>query len=140
MILSRQAFPASHQPAPPYSALIRRFRDPDRLLGLDGGRLETVTISGRLVAKGTFAPGWRWSRCARAANGRLDLGTVVALVLGGRFGLRCREWAEVELEAGDLLRASLAAPFDLWVLGERPGELLYLSGVQLMLRELGAPA
>ena len=43
---------------------IKRFDRPEQLLVFDSGRLEVITVAGRTIGKGSYAPGWRWSRCA----------------------------------------------------------------------------
>ena len=40
---------------------VKRFDAPESVLVLDQGRLELITIGGRLVGKGSYAPGWRLS-------------------------------------------------------------------------------
>ena len=137
MISARQAVHASEERGLHASALVKRFRVPDQLLAFDDGRLDVITIGDEVVAKGSFAPGWRWSRCATAPFSRGgSSGTHAGLVLSGRAGLRTEEGNEVELADGDLFHTSFAAPFDLWTIGNRPCEILYVGGVDALIRRL----
>ncbi len=116
--------------------VVKRFRAPDELLAFDDGRLEVIGLGGTAVAKASYVPGWRWSRSgtipAWAPRGGLHAG----LVLTGRAALRTGDGSEIELSSGDLFEAPLDAGYDLWVVGDRPCEILYLSGVDDLIAEL----
>jgi hypothetical protein len=133
MIPSRQVLQASPQVTPHHFALAKRFRDPDQLLAFENGRLEVVTVGGEVVAKGSFAPGWRWSRCTDAGSGT---GSYSALVLSGQAGLKTDDGGTIELAGGDLFHASITPSSDMWVIGSRPCEVLYVRGVDALVRAL----
>jgi hypothetical protein len=122
-------------------AIVKRFRAAERLLAFESGRLEVLTLGGRTIGKGSYAPGWRWSQCA-AGSSPLRRGSSehVGLVLSGRARVRSREGGEVDLAAGDVFQATITDEYDMWVAGPRPCEILYLSGVQALIRELRGPA
>lgn len=137
MIPARQLVSASTRPDPRAIGASRRFHAPDQLLAFDDGRLEIISIGGDLVAKGCYAPGWRWSRCtAPRLVAERDAASHSGLLLSGRAGLRAGSDRWLELQAGDLFHAALTPDYDLWVVGSRPAEVLYLSGVEALVRRL----
>lgn len=117
--------------------VIKRFRAPDELLAFDDGRLEVISIDGAPVAKASYVPGWRWSRSGVTPRwpGR-STGPLAGLVLSGQATLRASGGGETDLTTGDLFEAPLAAGYDLWVVGDHPCEILYLSGVEDLIAEL----
>jgi len=137
MIPARQLESASTRPDPNPASASRRFHVPDQLLAFDDGRLEIIAIGGGLVAKGSYAPGWRWSRCAAPQLiGTRNAPAHAGLLLSGRAGLRAEAGRSLELQPGDLFQAALTPEFDLWVVGSKPAEVLYLSGVDALVRRL----
>ena len=137
MISARQLVPVSEPAVPTAAAVAKRFRTPDQMLVFDSGRLEVLTVGGEVVAKGTYVPGWRWSSCTTPS---LRMARVAAshvgLVLSGRARLRTGEGTWVELTDGDLFQASFGPTYDLWVIGSRPCEVLYVKGVESLIQLL----
>ena len=124
----------SHPPADPV-LIVKRLDAPETLLAFDQGRLELITIGGRLVGKGRYAPGWRWSntitplRRAGSAPGK-----VAGVVLAGRARLQVTGGPAVDLTPGDFFQ--IAAEYESWILGYRPCEILYLDGIEYLLDRL----
>lgn len=115
--------------------IIKRFDTPERVLALDKGRLELITVGGKVFAKGSFAPGWRWSHVAappaRAGEAPPEH---VGVVLSGRAKVLLDEDREFDLTPGDFFH--IAAEHDTWVVGYRPYEVLYLSGIEALVHRL----
>lgn len=131
-----QARRASDSALPDGPTGIKRFEQPEAVMALDRGRLEVLTVGGKTVGMGSYAPGWKWSRCSGPpleADGAVES---VAVVLSGRVRTRVHEGREVELRPGDFFHFVLTAEYDAWVIGNRPCEVLYLSGVEAMIRML----
>ncbi len=107
--------------------IIKRFDAPEQVLAFDNGRLEVIAIGDRLIGKGSYGAGWRWSVAANKAflgDRSLDY---VGIVLSGRAKVAIGEH-EFDLTPGDFFH--VASELDLWVIGTRPCEVLYISGVE----------
>ncbi|HXY69912.1 MAG TPA: hypothetical protein VEH62_10725 [Gemmatimonadales bacterium] len=119
------------------SAVVKRFRTAERLLAFESGRLEVVTLGDQSIGKASYAPGWRWSQCVSGSSppGGVPVETV-GLVLSGRVTVRSQEGVELDLLAGDVFRAAIAGEYDMWVAGSRPCEILYVGGVEALIRAL----
>lgn len=116
------------------ASIVKRFDKPERVLVFDQGRLEVITVGGRILGKGSYGPGWRWSNAAGAATrGVHKPPDYVGVVLSGRAKLVIDD-SETDLAPGDFFH--IATEFDSWVLGYRPCEVLYLSGVEALVNRL----
>lgn len=111
--------------------IVKRFDAPESVLVLDQGRLELITVGGRLVGKGSYAPGWRWSQVL-AAYRRAVTGTreLAGVVLSGRAKIRTAGGVEVDLTPGDFFH--VAVDHESWVVGYRPCEILYFGGMEAL--------
>lgn len=113
-------------------SIVKRFDRPERVLLLENGRLEAITVGGRAIVKGSYAPGWRWSRLAAAA--RRGLAGQVGVVLSGRITMRVLDGQEVDVTPGDFFH--IRTEDEAWVVGYRPCEILYLSGVESLIQPI----
>ncbi|HTT68605.1 MAG TPA: hypothetical protein VMF70_11290 [Gemmatimonadales bacterium] len=119
------------------SAVVKRFHTAERLLAFESGRIEIVTLGGQSIGKASYAPGWRWSECVSGSSPPVHGGPEpVGLVLSGRARVRSQEGSELDLLAGDVFRTSITGEYDMWVAGPRPCEILYVSGVETLIRAL----
>ena len=116
-------------------SIVKRFDSAERVLVFENGRLEVITVGGKPIAKGSYGPGWRWSRTAGVARGGLP--EHAGVVLSGRAKLQAEEGQEVDLTPGDFFHVT--AGEDAWVVGYRPCEILYLSGVDALIRQTEDP-
>jgi len=115
--------------------IVKRFDNPEKVLVFDQGRLELITLCGRAIGKGSYSPGWRWSRCATVtAQARGGLPELVGVVLAGRAKVLIHDGSEIDLNPGDFFH--ITAEDDEWVVGYRPCEILYLSGVEALIEQL----
>jgi hypothetical protein len=141
MDLRRQNGSASVVATAELTAGVKRFNRPEQLLVFDSGRLEVITVGGKAIGKGSYTPGWRWSRCAApAAAARWAPAETVGVVLSGQARVQLQEGTEVDLNPGDFFHTVMASGYDEWVVGQRPCEILYLSGVEGLIRQLRAAA
>ena len=117
---------------------VKRFDLPEKVLVFDQGRLELFTIGGKVLAKGSYAPGWRWSHVvAPLRRTGVGPGEHAGVVLSGRVKIRTTGGFETDLTPGDFFH--VAADYESWVVGYRPCEILYLNGVAELLDRLHTP-
>jgi hypothetical protein len=109
---------------------VKRFERPEHTLAFEHGRLEAITMGGRLIGKGSFGPGWKWSQAAPGQRVPAHVG----VVLSGRAKAHHSEGHETDLLPGDFFHLTTAT--DVSVVGYRPCEILYLSGVEEMIHAL----
>jgi len=83
-----------------------------------------------MIGKGSYGPGWKWSRAAGGGG----LPAHVGVVLSGRAKARERAGRETDLLPGDCFHLTTAT--DLRVVGYRPCEILYVSGVEGLMHKL----
>lgn len=115
--------------------VVKRFDTPETVLSFDQGRLALVTLDGRLVGKGSYRPGWRWSQVtgpARRAGERPLAQTGV--VLSGRAKIQIPGRAEMDLTPGDFFH--VASEYESWVVGYRPYEVFYFDGMEVLIERL----
>lgn len=110
---------------------VRRFDSPARVLAFERGRIDVITVAGITFAKGSFAPGWRWSN---QRHGQPHVGSATrfaGVVLSGRAKVRAGDGNEFDVTPGDFFQGT--TDDDCWVVGHRPCEILYLTGVEALL-------
>ena len=92
----------------------KRFDAPEHALAFDNGRLEVITVGSRVIGKGIYGPGWRWSEVANAASQEVRSFDHVGVVLSGRAKVAITE-GEFDLTSGDFFH--VAGEFDFLVTG-----------------------
>ncbi|HTR19869.1 MAG TPA: hypothetical protein VMH88_03370 [Gemmatimonadales bacterium] len=112
-------------------SIVKRFDTPERVLVFDHGRLEIITVGGKTLGRGSYGPGWRWSKAVTPGVHKPP--EHVGVVLSGRAKLVIDD-AEMDLTPGDFFH--VATEFESWVLGYRPVEVLYVSGVEALVNRL----
>jgi hypothetical protein len=116
------------------TSIVKRFDRPERVLVLENGRLELITVGAKVIGLGRYAPGWRWSHAAAAARSGDRPPEHVGVVLSGRAKVVVDEGHEQDLMPGDFFH--IVSEYDSWVVGYRPCEVLYLSGVEALVRRV----
>jgi len=99
---------------------VKNFDSPDEVRPFEGnGHAYVVNVGGRVVGKGTFEPGWRWSENVKPIAGT-DSCQVSHLgyIVSGRMGVRMDDGTEGEAGPGDVF--ALAPGHDAWVIGDEP--------------------
>ena len=123
-----------HRPESDPLFVVKRFDTPETVLRFDQGRLELVTLDGRLVGKGSYRPGWRWSQVSGPARkGERPLAQT-GVLLSGRAKIQIPGQADVDLTPGDFFHVS--AEYESWVVGYRPCEVLYFGGMEALVERL----
>jgi mannose-6-phosphate isomerase-like protein (cupin superfamily) len=97
----------------------RNLDTPDQKRTYQHGVLHLVTVGGATVARGVYAPGWRWSTDVRPEVGTDSCQVPhTGYVLSGRLGIRMDDGTEMELGPGD---GHVVGPgHDAWVVGDEP--------------------
>jgi hypothetical protein len=83
---------------------VRNFDSPDETRPFEGkGRAHVVQIGGRIVGRGVFEPGWKWSQNVKPiANTDLCEASHLGYVLSGRMRLMMDDGTEAEVGPGDV--------------------------------------
>lgn len=116
--------------------MVKRFDAPDRVVTVDHGRLEVITLGALVIGRGSYAPGWRWSQTTRVPAHGERAPDHLGVVLSGRAKVVIEGTEEIDLTPGDFFH--IATEFDSWVVGQRPCEILYIKGVEQLMTRLRA--
>ncbi|GAA2420520.1 cupin domain-containing protein [Actinomadura vinacea] len=103
---------------------VKNFQRPDEIREFEGkGRVEILTLAGRDVARGTFEPGWRWSRNVKPIAGT-DLCEVSHMghCVSGRLRVMMEDGSSQEIGPGDTY--AIPPGHDAEVVGEEPCVML----------------
>ncbi|MCP2165088.1 cupin domain-containing protein [Goodfellowiella coeruleoviolacea] len=99
----------------------RNFDSPEEVCPFedDKGRLDLVHTEAGVVGRGTFQPGWQWSKHVKPIV-RTDSCTAshVGYVISGRLRVRMDDGAEEEFGPADLI--TVPPGHDAWVVGDQP--------------------
>lgn len=83
------------------------------------GQVELVNIAGNLVGRGTFEPGWMWSRHVKPIAGTDLCDTShFGYCVSGRMTIKMADGDEVEFGPGTIV--SIPPGHDAWVDGDEP--------------------
>jgi quercetin dioxygenase-like cupin family protein len=86
---------------------------------VDKGRVELVQMSGGVIGRATFEPGWRWSEHVKPIAGTDSCqASHMGYCVSGRMVVRMDDGTEVEIGPGDVL--SIPPGHDGWVVGDEP--------------------
>jgi hypothetical protein len=136
MSIDRQAASSVRGAPSDRSWVAKRFDAPERIVALDFGHLEVITVGGCVIGKGSYSPGWRWSQIVGVGTRPGRQVEIVAVVLTGRAKAATAEAGEVDLLPGDFF--SMTGVNDAWVVGLRPCEVLYLQGTETLIDYIDA--
>src|SRR5215475_7933505 len=97
---------------------VKTFAAPDETRPFEGnGKSEIITVGGRLVGRGTFEPGWRWSNNVKPIAGTDSCQvTHLAYVQSGHMRIRMNDGTTFDLGPGDV--AAIQPGHDAEVLGD----------------------
>ena len=91
---------------------IKSFDSPDEVRRFEGnGQAEVVKVAGKVIGKGTFEPGWRWSENVKPiAHTDSCQVSHLGYVMSGRMKIFMDDGSEAECGPGDVhdLRLALA--------------------------------
>jgi hypothetical protein len=87
------------------------------------GHVDVVTLGDFTLGKGTFEPGWQWSKDVKPIAGTDSCMTHhTGMCLSGQMTVRSDDGTEVTLAAGDVF--VLEPGHDAWTVGEEPCVLI----------------
>lgn len=92
---------------------------PDEVRTFEKGKVELVTVCGRIVGKATFEPGWKWSTCVKPI-------AQTAYCESAHFGYQLKGTMRIKTAAGEEYVIKEGDVFDIppghdgWVEGNEP--------------------
>jgi len=91
------------------------------------GKAEIVTVGETVLGKGTFEPGWVWSKHVKPiADTQSCQSAHTGFVIQGRMVVRMDSGAEVEFGPGDAFY--MAPGHDAWIVGDEKCVLIDVTG------------
>ncbi|MBE9498548.1 cupin domain-containing protein [Streptomyces sp. AA1529] len=112
------------------AGLVRKsFDAPDEVRPFEGGtgQLEVVDLAGGEVGRGTFQPGWQWSKHVKPIAGTESCQAAHAgYIVSGRMKIVMDDGEEIEIGPGDAL--DCPPGHDAWVVGQEPCVLVDWQG------------
>jgi quercetin dioxygenase-like cupin family protein len=108
----------------------KRFETPDEVRPFvgDKGQIELVDLGGNAVGRGTFEPGWRWSKHVKPIAGTDSCGVEhIGYVIDGRMVVAMDGGDELEVGPGDVFH--MPPGHDAWTVGDQPCVLLDFGGL-----------
>ena len=99
---------------------VKNFESPDEVRPFEGnGKADVVNVGGRVVGRGTFEPGWKWSENVKPIAGT-DSCQVSHLgyCISGRMRVMMDDGAEGECGPGDVV--AIPPGHDAVVVGDEP--------------------
>lgn len=94
----------------------RGFDSPDETRHFPNGRIDLVSIDGKVFSRATLHPGWRWSEAVKPIAGTQQCEmTHTGYIVSGTMGIRMADGAEYEASAGEVV--DIPAGHDAWVVG-----------------------
>lgn len=101
---------------------VRPFKD-------DKGKVELVELSGHMVGRGTFEPGWRWSEHVKPLSGTESCQVEhIGYVLEGRMAVEMDGGEQIEVGPGDVFH--MPPGHDAWIVGDERCVLLDFGGLR----------
>lgn len=99
---------------------VKSFDAPDEVRTFEGrGKADVVKLGERVVGRGLFEPGWRWSENVKPIAGT-DSCQVSHLgyCVSGRMVVRMDDGTETEIGPGQV--AAIPPGHDAWIVGDEP--------------------
>lgn len=101
---------------------------PDEVREFDKGKLELFRVSGAVVGRATFEPGWKWSTCIKPiAKTESCQAAHFGYQLAGTMMVQMDDGTQLTSKAGDFV--SIPPGHDGWVVGNEPAVFLDFQGM-----------
>jgi hypothetical protein len=97
----------------------RNLDKPDEIRKFTNGEFGVVTVSGTIVGRAVFQPGWRWSNDVKPVAGTDSCEAAhTGYIISGQMHVTMDDGAEGDLGPGD---AFVISPgHDAWIVGDEP--------------------
>jgi hypothetical protein len=106
---------------------LKSLERPEEIREFPYGRLELVTVSGRVVGRATLLPGWKWSTSLKPiAKTESCQAAHFQYQISGIMHIKPDDGQEFETRAGDVFL--LTPGHDAWVVGEEPVVVIDFQG------------
>lgn len=98
---------------------VKYFSSPDEVRTFENGKVELVNVGGKMIGKGTFEPGWKWSLHVKPiAKTDLCEAPHFQYLISGTMRVKMADGEEIDLKQGSV---SMIPPgHDAWVVGNEP--------------------
>jgi len=101
---------------------------PDEVREFPKGKLELFRVSGTVVGRATFEPGWKWSTCIKPIAGTESCQAAhFGYQLSGTMMVQMDDGTQMITKAGDFI--SIPPGHDGWVIGNVPAVFLDFQGL-----------
>jgi hypothetical protein len=101
---------------------------PDEVREFEKGKLELFRVSGAVVGRATFEPGWKWSTCLKPiAKTESCQAAHFGYQLSGTMMTQMDDGTQMTTKAGDFV--SIPPGHDGWVVGNEPAVFLDFQGM-----------
>jgi hypothetical protein len=106
----------------------KSFDNADEVRTFPKGKVEVVTFGDRVLGRGTFEPGWRWSESLQPIAGTENCESAhLGYVISGRIHVVGNDGSEAEYGPGDAM--SIAPGHDAWIVGSEPCMVFDCTGI-----------
>jgi quercetin dioxygenase-like cupin family protein len=107
----------------------KRFDDADETRPFqDKGQVDLVNVSGGVVGRATFEPGWKWSdHVGPIAGTKSCQAPHVGYVVSGRQKVVMDDGTELDIGPGDVV--SIPPGHDGWTVGDEPCVVIDFAGM-----------
>ena len=102
------------------TVVVKRFEQPDEVRPFAGhGKAEMVELAGKMVGRGTFEPGWKWSEDVKPIA-KTDSCQVshMGYCISGRMRIHMDDGTDMDIGPGDAM--AIPPGHDAEVLGDEP--------------------
>ncbi len=107
---------------------VKSMNKPDELRTFDKGKVEVITVEGRMIGRATFQPGWKWSESVKLlAKTKSCEAPHFQYHVSGTLRVKTDDGTERDCKAGDV--SMLGAGHDAWVVGNEPVVVVDFQGM-----------
>src|SRR3989338_6365293 len=107
---------------------VKYFTSADEVRKFEKGKVELVKIGGAMVGKGTFEPGWKWSKHVKPlAKTELCEAPHFQYHLSGIMHVVMADGTETDVKPGSV--SLLKSGHDAWVVGNEPVVVVDFQGM-----------
>jgi hypothetical protein len=106
----------------------KSLNNPEEVRTFAKGKLELVNIGGAVIGRGTFQPGWRWSKSIQPlVKTKSCEAPHFQYHVSGTLRIKMDDGTEIECKAGEV--SFLPTGHDAWVVGNEPVVVIDFQGM-----------